>query len=509
MPSTIFRFYSGVPLDMGYQNHVYATSPGGYSGALSTYLTQTASNQSYHRVGSPIEVNLSFAALSSCNYVAIQNPGERIYYGFVADVTYISPANTQVTYTIDVIGTYLNQGYVSLGSSWIERMHTAEDTIFSNLTPENFTPSVYRRSIIDNVVYDFSQNYTTIIVSGERPLNAETGSEPFPGTVYAGIYQGIGYIPDGTDGKTTSQALTQLTDANAADSVVEVFMYPSDMLPDSSTTEVPRTRSVTSTLSYQTVSGYVPANKKLFSYPYYYGEIYNCEGEKLMIQFELLENPNSMTCTLYGTVTPTASITCVVEGYNGQADFGETNTITMSSFPMCAFTIDSYRAWLAMNKNYLNQSSVLNTMDAVASIVQNPLGAANAIYHAAKSEYQLSTNILTASERSNAVKGQTTADAATSVKEKRFTFYLVQANLESARQIDDYWTRYGYPIRRVQLPSRNNRAKCTYLQTTGCNVSGSAPADAIEEIKQIHDRGITYWSSFANFFDYTNNTPLG
>ena len=508
MPSTVFRFYSGVPLDMGYQNHVYATSPSGYSGALSTYLTQTASNQSYHRIGSPIEVNLSFAVLSPCNYVAIQNPGERIYYGFVTDVTYISPANTQVTYTIDVIGTYLNQGYVSLGSSYVERCHSSTDNVGDNTVPEDdVTAETLCNSVTSSDLYE---NGSYIVVSAAYDLNeyhADTWGE-----MINGIYQGANLYKYATSEYTTlNEDLTHAADDNQLESILSIFMFPVKYYP-AVNSDLPLLGSVqVPNNTTHALDGYTPVNKKLYTYPYRYLEVDNSENASLKFHYELFDNPSQIAFTLQACVTPTPVIGCNAAGYGESNRFATANSLMMESFPVCSFVVDSYRAWYAMNKNaYLGQnlSGLVGTW--ASAVTGNVIPAVASAGQFATS--LLAQNVSFSDKEkylSNTVKGAATSDLEYATGQKEFYFREMCWRSEMLRIKDHYFTMYGYQQNRVATPPRHNRAKCTYVKTVGCNVSGSAPADAIEEIKQIHDRGITYWSSFANFFDYTNNTPLG
>ena len=508
MPSTTFRFYAGVPLDMGYQNHVYATSPGGYSAALSTYLTQTAANQSYHRIGSPIEVNLSFAALSSCNYVAIQNPGERIYYGFVTDVTYISPANTQVTYTIDVIGTYLNQGYVNLGSSYVERCHSSTDNVGDNTVPEdNVNAEVLCNSVTASDLYE---NGSYIVVSSAYDLknhHADTWGE-----MINGIYQGINlYKYATTDYTTLNEDLTHAADDNQVESILSIFMFPAKYYP-AVNFDLPLLGSVqVPNDTTHALDGYTPINKKLYTYPYRYLEVDNSENATLQFHYELFDNPSQIAFTLQPCVTPTPVIGCDAAGYGESNRFAAANSLMMESFPVCSFVVDSYRAWYAMNKNaYLGQNlSGLLGIGANA-LTGNLNGALTGAAQLAGSAIAQSVSFSDKEKyMANTVKGAAASDLEYATGEKEFYFREMCWRSEMLRIKDHYFTMYGYQQNRMMVPPRHNRAKATYVKTVGCNVSGSAPADAIEEIKQIHDRGITYWSSFATFFDYTNNTPLG
>ena len=76
--------------------------------------------------------------------------------------------------------------------------------------------------------------------------------------------------------------------------------------------------------------------------------------------------------------------------------------------------------------------------------------------------------------------------------------------------IDDFWTMYGYPMRRVTVPNVRARSEYTYIKTIGCFVKGGAPAADLQEIASYFDNGITFWVNPSNVGNYSvTNTPLG
>ena len=76
---------------------------------------------------------------------------------------------------------------------------------------------------------------------------------------------------------------------------------------------------------------------------------------------------------------------------------------------------------------------------------------------------------------------------------KNFAFMHMHIREEFARIIDSFWDKFGYPVRRVKIPSTHNRPHWNYVKTIGCDAHGSIPSSAMSNIKSIHDKGITYW----------------
>ena len=79
---------------------------------------------------------------------------------------------------------------------------------------------------------------------------------------------------------------------------------------------------------------------------------------------------------------------------------------------------------------------------------------------------------------------------------------------EQAKMIDDYFTRFGYAIKKTQIPNRNARPHWTYVKTIGCVIEGSCPADVEATICSIYDNGITFWNNPDEIGDYSlDNSP--
>ena len=79
---------------------------------------------------------------------------------------------------------------------------------------------------------------------------------------------------------------------------------------------------------------------------------------------------------------------------------------------------------------------------------------------------------------------------------------------EYARIIDDYWTRYGYPKRRLAIPDITARPEYTYTKTIGAYIYGDAPASDLQKIASYFDNGITFWQNPANVGNYNINNSV-
>ena len=543
MPSSSFTFYQNVPLDATYQHHLYATSASGYQSALSSYTVSTVTAQSYHRVGEPIEVNLAFSTLEKCNYVAIQNLNEMRYYGFITGVRYISPTNTEVSYSIDVIGTYLNQNYVTINQSYVERCHSYTDGVGDNTVPEDEEGAFYicndiTKSLLQTSVYK-------IVVASAYDLN-EYHPDTW-GEIIGGLYQGVNYYTyDPANYADVNAGLAAANEDNQLDSIVNIFLFPASMWDDSATPGGVTQNVNVPNDTTSTLDGYAPVNKKLYCYPYRYLQVDNDEGENLIFRYEEFQTPSNILFMVQSVIDTQPSIICRAVNYAGENMYSPRCSFEMNNFPICSFVNDAYKSWYAMNANQIKTTQLQNVasvLGAVAGGVTGNLPLLGASL-ATMGSTALSTNTtpglnygrMMANNMSNAlpgasgaiggliqqnaklkdmenlpnsVRGTGSIDLPFVLGEKDFRFKEMVWRRELLEIRDQYFTLYGYAQKKYMTVSRHNRAKATYVRTIGCNVSGNAPASAITQVAQIFDNGITFWSSFSNFFDYSNNTPLG
>lgn len=546
MPNTTITFYKNVPLDMGYQHHLYATNATEYASALSGYAVTTQQNQSYQRLNRTLEVNVSRETLETCNYVMIQNQGEMKYYCFITDVQYISPTNTAVYYTVDLIGTYLNQNYVTINDSYVSRCHSYTDNVGDNTVPEENSGGFYIKNSVTQSNIGTADFY--IIAASAYDLN-EYHKDTW-GEIIGGLYQGVNYYTfDKNDYTELNEALAAANSDNQLDSIVNLFQFPKNMWTISNDNPGV-TVNITVPNNYSTLDGYTPINKKLYTYPYRYLDVDNSEGENLIFRYEEFDTPNNIVFQVRSVIDTMPSIICRAMSYCGENPYSPRCMLEMNNFPVCSFVNDAYKSWYAMNANQIRANRIQNVLAigatvatagigglvgaglgavAMSAINSNPAVSTSSIL---PSDYgktlsntvgNIAQNVmnpignLIAQEAQikdmenapNTVRGTGSIDAPFVSGDKDFRFKEMCWRRTLLEIQDQYFTVFGYAQKKIMTVSRHNRSKCTYVKTIGCNVSGNAPASVISQISTIFDNGITFWSSFSNFFDYSNNTPLG
>ena len=105
--------------------------------------------------------------------------------------------------------------------------------------------------------------------------------------------------------------------------------------------------------------------------------------------------------------------------------------------------------------------------------------------------------------------GKTSDTALVNFGFKGFRVYKMVMKYDNIVMVDNYFTMYGYAIKRIGIPNRHARPYWTYIRTIGCKISGSIPFDHEDKICSIYDKGITFWNSIEQFGRYDlNNSPV-
>lgn len=84
-----------------------------------------------------------------------------------------------------------------------------------------------------------------------------------------------------------------------------------------------------------------------------------------------------------------------------------------------------------------------------------------------------------------------------------FTRYSIKAQF--AKQIDDYFSMYGYATNLVKIPNINNRPNWNFIKTIDVNIVGDIPQSDLSYIKAMFNNGFTLWHNPNTFLDYSKN----
>ena len=527
-PTTQLRLYSGVPWDNSYShvrlynsssdllNHLenWRVVP---AGVLDDQLNELAPI----RVGS-LDVKVPFTEMVALdlNYLAFNNTG--IYnewvFCFITGIEWKSEKTTRIIFELDI---FQNNFYkCSFNQCFIERSHIpkSQDTVGGNLIPESFETG-------DNYVAE----WTTKAYPPKNIcmyVSKETQQEEVEGAIVNNIYRAAKLIHS-TNADTINSKIDDMTGAGLSDAILNLFMCP-DICIDAE--ENPGSNEDSVIIEFDSVpwfEGYKPKNNKLYTYPYIYLAVDNNEGKAVTYKFEYSDNENhNIQFSIIGCLCTMPEILLLPWNYNG-VGLNYMEIITMGNFPQCAFQSDTYRAWFAQNKNSIiaAQNAVYDTYQVAeqgiytqafsnigASASQIMAGNASAfsggLGSVVSAQQQLnaldvSTNNQLRSQLAQrkdkqilppTIHGKVmNADINAAYNMNKYDFYCMSIRGQYARMVDDYWTAYGYPIFRIQMPNITSRSAWNYIKTSGCTISGDVDLSQLTALRNIFNRGVTVW----------------
>lgn len=502
-PNTVIKVLRNIPWNNTYEDTVMFASQSAQLAYMNTMVKYTFQDQTYNRVNKGVSrVKMKAENLYDCNYMMFQNSnfGTKWFFAFINKVEYINNEVSEIYFEIDEVQTWLFD--FEILRCMVEREHSVNDVIGENLLPEPISLGNY-------VMNEFEGLRTNLITDADTVLVFTTVNDdksPADGTLQEGVFNGTRiakfYVKDpliGADQRTRlNNFLKALTLDNQSDTVVNIVMCARTFEPTSQDSGVERPMLVpTNHYHVDSLDGYIPKNNKLYTYPYSFYYITTGNGNGVPFKFEHFIDPDTkqrvpISFKLIGSscgVSPQVAL--VPETYEEGSPYD--NMLVLSHYPTCAYSIDSFRAWIAQNKVNLASSVVKNIgMGAIAGLTGSPLAMVGAF----RGTLNLATEVGTASLQPPQLKGQITDDALMTAHDLQCFFsYDASVNSVDAQIIDDFFTRFGYATNKLKVPNRDSRPYWNYVKTAGCIIQGTLPADSIKKLCEIHDKGITYWRS--------------
>ena len=560
VPNSTVKLISNCPLDKSQRDTWYFNNIQSQYNYFNSIVTQTFTAQSYQRVNkNTIRLEYKADSLYSVNYMMFINTNYnpvKWFYAFVDRIEYINDNTCNVHYTIDVIQTWFFE--YQERQCFIQRMSVASDGIGENIEPEPLTIPEY----VNNGVHVLD-NLKPIVVTITQLDDADKPYLYFENTICAGkiilttcnITEAINFLEH-----RVKQAMLENPDY-----VIDMHtaLIPNGdvrtVAPDAGNpayyefTERKLNAGGFSTQftidddvnvsSSSTLDGYKPHNKKLYTYPFNYLNIFNANGDSLTLRYEFFRQNqyNYKYLKLAGNVLAPASVRIYPVDYkNSDGDYYGEN-ISITGFPSCSWSTDAFRSWVAQNSvpiainlttslvagsvamgfNMLSGGSQL-----VGETVASGISKAGVNYESVQKRYSYSqynpesdvknvvngVNSLTdifiqgyqASLANQITKGSYQNGSFTFMK-NFYHFYGTRSSIPAttARRFDAYFDAFGYAYNNIATPSRRNRKRYTYIQTRNCLVDGNLPAIDREQIEGIYNEGIRFWvNGVANIGEY-------
>ena len=495
-------------------------------------------DSSYQRKDSTIRYPGHIDDLIGYNYCMYKNTtySNKWFYAFITDMKYISDSMTLVSIKTDVWQTW--QFDIEIKRCFVEREHVNSDNYAEHTVPENLETGEYI-NLYSTDSTDLGSSHL-VMATTISPIDGETAVS---GQNYGGIYSGVKYYVFQND-SYLSNALALIAGNGHSDSVVSIFYCP-DWITEYSTgtwsdgiKEVPNRNSVSKgsglsiPLHPTAIDGYVPKNKKLFTYPYVAYLLSNNAGSSMTYRLEdFLQQANGQgdytgDLEILGTCTPGCSIRIIPKNYKVKdttfnEEYNNEYGLNAPKFPIASWGNDSYTNWLtqtginvagvkidgatvAVGKGVVNTAVGAGTMLATGGAMGGfETGAGiGQIFNAIQEVYHHSFNPVQATGNINS------GDVTYSAGKLTFTGYFMTIKAEYARIIDEYFSAYGYRVNRIKVPNITGRSNWNYVKTINCNIHGYIPQEDCLEIKNMFNAGVTFWHNPSHFLDYSQSNNI-
>lgn len=513
-PKTNIRLLKDVPLDTTYDHTIYfnsATAQYSYFVGLEKY---NLTNYTYQRVKKGVaRVGIKADSLYDCNYMMFQNTsyGSKWFYAFITAVEFVNNECSEVYFELDVMQTWFFD--CSPDMCFVEREHSVTDNIGIHIEPESVNTGEY--------VFNSYGKLTNVLDPMAVVIMISDSSEAPDGHVYGGVYGGATLKAYNLDDTASIQAELE-TYAQKPDAVISMYMCPviavGTVIPegglkiDMSTEPTVLSLGMNAITEEDTLDGYKPKNKKLYTYPYNFPYVSDGRNSNITYRYEFFEGLKPTLKAYVGLSNP-VSVQLLPINYKGCGEVPlNEEVISLSDYPLCSWNTDAFKAWLAQNSVPLAGNAIANAALASALSLMNPAMGIGLVGTAA-----LSGGVSLAHSATNALSQGYSASIASDISKGNFangnlnvarkaqSFFGGRCSItaEYARMIDDYFTMFGYATRRCKIPNRNSRPHWNYVKTLGCTVTGSVPADDMRKICGIYDRGITFWKNGSEVGDYS------
>lgn len=510
----------------------------------------------YQRKDNTIRFPAQFDEIITYNYCMYRNTeySNKWFYAFITNMEYVNDNMTTITIKSDVWQCW--QFDLEFKPCLIDREHTNDDTVGNNTLPEGLELG---EMVTNGGTTNFggASDYCTVIEVSQIQNTGESATLSYqwasgshdPTPDLNGISRGtvpliVGVVSGGSG---VDSVVRVYDEAGLSGSVINIYMLPKSLVgnyneisvtatvPDgaggySSTTAtglaVPADISEPIDLGTftfnkpSTLSGYIPVNKKLLTFPFCYFNISNTSGASLPYHYEDFSTTNVRFKT-EGTFGASGS-TKATPLYYKNISVNENAldySISGGKYPICSWNSDSYTNWLTQNAVNLQtqwRTTLLSSAGDIAGgfvvgglaggVLMGGFAAAKNLVGLAREQHLAKTQ---ANLTPDQVQGNLGAGDFVWAKYRTpFTYIPMCIKPEYSRCIDQYFTQFGYKCNRVKLPNRTGRRNWNYVKTVGCYINADIPQEDLAEIKGMFDNGITIWHNPLYFGDYSQNNDI-
>lgn len=561
----------GVPIESDYRHTLYFDSVAAQNNYFFSKAFKQFHNVSYQRERrNVITLEIPATQVYACNYLMFKNTsyGEKWFFAFVNSVEYVNDNVTDIYYELDMMQTWMFE--YTLMQCMVEREHSVTDKIFENTKPENIGYGELMCGVSQNLLSSrgLLGEYACVITS--KPYS----SGDVPIKLYSQFCPVYGYIGRAEDMNTLVQDFVR---SGWQDAVLSVTVGNKLMAQGADEThfdmpkQVPKEDfkfvcyGVTSGIyegeeqfKDQLPNGYKPRNKKLFGYPYNQLWVSNNQGTVNEYRYEDFKIDKDGFFHMEVAASGISSPECVLYplDYRGVAKYYD-HALVLTGYPTVPWIGDTYKAYMAMNRNQIENAVFTQGANGLMNTVSAFLGGAMTVNNAADMLQAAKADASNAGQtvskttktglRQQAMGGIFSAigTAGTSVVDYMTTVWQVEAKLkdvsnippnvgglsgagsvtnalsrfdystyymcvkpEYAEIVDKFFDMFGYSTCTVKVPNTHSRPHWNYVKTIGCEIQGFLPQEAANVIKAVYDHGVTFWKNGDEVGNYTlDNSP--
>lgn len=290
---------------------------------------------------------------------------------------------------------------------------------------------------------------------------------------------------------------------------------------------------------YAKVSGHTPTNQKLFTYPFTKLCASDGEGNVKDYAFEFFDGFKEFA--VEGNFLNEPSVTIFPKKYSRKTtlrdNMGSTETchynydncLTLTNYPHCAYNVDAYQLYQSQNKSaniikalggaiigallgymtsggsalmadtMLAQSGYSGIYSTVATGTRAQIGGIlGGVVGSGRVAVDATANRVKARDSADITLGNSNGEnVAISHGHKNFIFTRLCCNEEYARQVDDYFTVYGYAQNKLMdigaYLARRTRPFYKYIKCSNFVVQGAIENKYKNILTNILNSGITFW----------------
>ncbi len=512
------------------------------------HIVGEASNYSFIQNGK-ISVGFTYNQCLTANYIAYQNPNysTKWFFAFIDRVEYESNKSTIIYYTIDNWATWFDN--LSFKPCYVVREHVNDDTIGANTTEEGLAVQEFVCEQTDTDIGLGSMFWVGVLTNYNPVNNKKFSSITIYNRGVFGSQLALFQYNNVTNLRDLVAFITKVDIAGHSEDIKDIFIIPYSLISpadlDYEEFTLPDVEGtfgfyklnlydynvksydweVDKTLSF---NDYTPKNNKCFVYPFNYLFVTNNTGDSNILKYEDFTNGTKATFKVELALSIGCSGRLVPLNYKRISECLD-EAVSLGKYPTCQWSSDSYTNWLTQNavnisssfmniglsmaslgltgvNAHIGQSAEKNPTTALqsAGMSLNPAGnIANQIAGTIGSFYQ-------AQLLPNRTTGTNTADVNFSSNDTTFKLEHLRIKTEHLREIDDYFTRFGYKVIRVKVPNITGRANFNYIEIGQGErfAYGEVPPESLTEINMIAQNGLTIWHNHANVGNYNVNNSI-